>query len=110
MLQYKAQRAGIRFVLQEESYTSKASALDGDVIPTDDPKREDQYAFSGKRVKRGLYQAKDGRILNADVNGSYNILRKAVPTAFANGVEGVVVRPVWLTLARSVQPKALAAA
>jgi putative transposase len=110
MLEYKAKLAGIRFVLQEESYTSKASFLDGDPIPTYDPNRKEPPAFSGKRIKRGLYRAKDGRTLNADVNGSYNILRKALPTAFANGIEAVVVRPVRLTFAWSVQPKALAAA
>ncbi len=110
MLEYKAKLAGIRCVLQEESYTSKASFLDGDPIPTYDPKREEEPRFSGKRIKRGLYRARDGRCLNADVNGSYNILRKALPTAFANGIEGVVVRPVWLTFAWSVQPRALAAA
>ena len=110
MLEYKAKLAGIRCVLQEESYTSRASFLDGDPIPTFDPKQEGRYAFSGKRVKRGLYRAKDGRCLNADVNGSYNILRKALPDAFGKGIEAVVVQPVWLTLARSVQPCALAAA
>lgn len=110
MLAYKAQLAGIRCIVQEESYTSRASFLDGDAIPTYDPKQEGQYAFSGKRVKRGLYRAQDGRTVNADVNGSYNILRKALPTAFAHGIEAVAVRPVWLTFAWSVQPKALAAA
>ena len=112
MLAYKAKLAGIRLVLQEESYTSKASFLDGDPIPTYDPKREDKHVFSGKRVKRGLYQAKDGRTLNADVNGSANILRKALPNAFeADGIEAALaVRPVWLTFVWAVQPRALAAA
>ena len=110
MLEYKANRAGIRFVLQEESYTSQASFLDGDPFPAYDPKRENKPVFSGKREKRGLYRAKDGRTLNADVNGSYNILRKAVPDAFGKGIEAPVVAPVWLTFARSVQPRALAAA
>src|SRR5579883_1288107 len=110
LLEYKAKLAGIRFVLQEESYTSRASFLDGDPIPTYDPKREGQYAFSGKRIKRGLYRAGDGRCLNADVNGSYNILRKALPDAFGKGIEACVVAPVWLTFAWSVQPCALAAA
>jgi len=109
-LEYKAKLAGIRFVLQEESYTSRASFLDGDPIPTYDPSREDQHVFSGKRIKRGLYRARDGRRIHADVNGRYNILRKAVPDAFGQGIEALVVAPVWLTLARSVQPKALAAA
>ena len=110
MLEYKAKLAGIRFVLQEESYTSRASFLDGDPLPTYDPKQEGKYAFSGKRIKRGLYRAKDGRTLNADVNGSYNILRKALPDAFGKGIEALVVAPVWLPFAWSVQPKALAAA
>ena len=109
MLEYKAKLAGIQFVLQEESYTSKASFLDGDPIPTYDPKREAPPVFSGKRIKRGLYRAKEGLCLNADVNGSYNILRKALPDAFGKGIEALVVAPVWLTFAWSVQPGALAA-
>ncbi|HEY7347671.1 MAG TPA: transposase [Ktedonobacterales bacterium] len=111
MLAYKAKLAGMRFVLQEESYTSRASALDSDAMPLYDPKRAGKPVFSGKRIKRGLYQARDGRTVNADVNGSANILRKALPNAFeADGIEAVAVRPVWLTFAWSVQPRALAAA
>jgi putative transposase len=73
--------------LTEESYTSKASFLDRDSIPVYDPKREDKPKFSGKRIERGLYRASDGRLINADVQGSYNIIRKATPNAF--GTEGV---------------------
>src|SRR5262249_44833831 len=109
MLEYKAKLAGIRVVLQEESYTSQASFLDGDPIPTYDPNQKEPPVSSGKRVKRGLYRAKDGRCLNADVNGSYNILRKALPDAFGKGIEALEVAPVWLTFAWSVQPSALAA-
>lgn len=75
-LRYKCQLHGITVVTQEESYTSKASFLDGDDIPvygeTENPK------FSGSRIKRGLYRSGDGRLINADVNGSYNILRKGL--------------------------------
>ena len=75
-LQYKCQLLGITVVAQEESYTSKASFLDNDDIPiygeTENPK------FSGSRVKRGLYKSGNGRLINADVNGSYNILRKGL--------------------------------
>lgn len=88
MLEYKAKLAGIRFVLQEESYTSQASFLDSDPIPTYDPQQERKPVFSGKRVKRGLYRAKDGRTLNADVNGSYNILRKALASRLWQGDRG----------------------
>ena len=66
---------------QEESYTSKASFLDGDIIPVYG-KTDAQADFSGKRVHRGLYRTKEGTVLNADINGSANILRKCVPDAF----------------------------
>lgn len=72
-----AAKCGIPVVVQEESYTSKASVLDGDVIPTygiDD----DHVHFSGKRVKRGLYRSADGTFLNADVNGAANVIRKNI--------------------------------
>ena len=75
-LQYKCQLRGITVIVQEESYTSKASFLDNDDIPvygeTDNPK------FSGRRIKRGLYRAGNGQLINADVNGSYNIMRKGL--------------------------------
>jgi putative transposase len=103
MLSYKAELAGIRVIVQEESYSSKASFLDLDPIPVYDPKREDQPAFSGKREKRGLYRAKNGRRIQADVNGSYNIGRKALPDSFGQGIEAVAVRPVRLDV-RSVNP------
>lgn len=75
-LRYKCQLRGITVITQEESYTSKASFLDNDNIPvygeTDNPQ------FSGHRIKRGLYRSGNGRLINADVNGSYNILRKGL--------------------------------
>ena len=67
---------GIQFREQEESYTSKASALDLDEIPVYGEKTEGWKPL-GKRVKRGLYQSADGTEINADCNGSWNIGRKA---------------------------------
>ena len=89
MLAYKAELVGIRVIITEESYTSRCSFLDNEPI-----KKQETYA--GKRVKRGLFRASDGRLINADVNGSANIIRKVAPNAFADGVEAVVVRPVRL--------------
>lgn len=86
MLTYKAHLVGITVVFQEESYTSKASFLDRDPIPVYDPKRTEKPLFSGKRQYRGLYRAKDGRRIHADVNGSLNILRKAFPDSFGQGI------------------------
>ena len=75
-LRYKCKLRGITVIVQEESYTSKASFLDGDVIPVYGEVENPQ--FSGRRIKRGLYRSGDGRLINADVNGSYNILRKGL--------------------------------
>ena len=93
MLAYKARLMGIKVVIVEESYTSKASFLDRDSIPTYDPQRKRKPHFSGKREHRGLYRASDGRRINADVNGSYNILRKAFPDSFGQGTEAPAVVP-----------------
>jgi len=93
LLTYKAKLVGIQVTVQEESYTSKASFLDRDSIPTYDPKRPEKPRFSGKREKRGLYRASDGRRIHADINGSYNILRKAFCDSFGQQIAGAAVHP-----------------
>lgn len=74
---YLCKLYGIEFRLQEESYTSKASFFDGDKIPVYDKENPQEYIFSGKRIKRGLYQTSAGKLINADCNGALNILRKS---------------------------------
>ena len=74
---YLCKLYGIEFKLQEESYTSKASFFDGDEIPIYDKENLQEYIFSGKRIKRGLYQTSAGKFINADCNGALNILRKS---------------------------------
>jgi putative transposase len=97
MLTYKAELVGIQVNVTEERSTSKASFLDADPLPVYDAQRQQSPVFSGRRVKRGLYQAASGRRLNADVNGAYNILRKALPDAFrGKGIVGTAVCPVRL--------------
>ena len=84
MLRYKCQLEGINFIVQEESCTSKCSFLDNDYIPAF--KKDDKnFNPSGQRLKRGLYKPKAGHLINADLNRSLNILRKAVPNAFNEG-------------------------
>jgi transposase len=56
-------------------------------------KTEKEPMFTGKRIKRGLYKTSVGQLINSDVNASYNILRKAIPNAFSNGIESCVVQP-----------------
>ena len=76
-LKYKCQLLGIEVVEQEESYTSKASFIDYDPIPIWKNNGK-KYKFSGVREKRGLYKTKYGKVINGDVNGSYNILVKGL--------------------------------
>jgi putative transposase len=91
---YKAKEVGIKVSLTEESHTSKCSFLDLEEVCHHDH-------YRGKRVKRGLFRSFDGRLCNADVNGSYNIMRKVVPNAFSNnsnGIEGVGLHPVMVNI------------
>lgn len=89
-LQYKTEEIGSQVILQEESHTSKCSFLDSEPI-------EHHENYIGKRISRGLFRCGNGIIINADVNGSLNIGRKAIPKAFAkavaDGIEGVVLHP-----------------
>lgn len=91
MVKYKCELEGIKVIYHEESYTSKCSFLDLEPIC-----KHDKYM--GRRVKRGLFVSSNGTKINADVNGSYNIMIKAIPNAFADGIEGVGVHPLVLTI------------
>jgi len=76
ILRYKLEDNGIEYKEQEESYTSKASYLDNDDIPIYKEETE-EIKFSGRRIKRGIYKSKQGKIINADLNGALNILKKS---------------------------------
>ena len=76
-LEYLCKLYGLIFVEQEESYTSKSSFFDMDILPKFEADNSQNHFFSGKRIKRGLYQTSKGYIFNADVNGALNILRKS---------------------------------
>lgn len=101
MVAYKCQLVGIEVEWQEESYTSKASFLDLDAIPVYSEEKEGKHSFSGYRESRSWYKRRGvKKRVHADVNGAYNIMRKAIPTAFdalrastENGIEDVGVRP-----------------
>ena len=84
---------GIQVILTEERYTSRASFLDRDEIPVCVPTPAEEHRFSGRRDGR-WYRASGKRIIHSDVNGSYNIGRKVVPTAFDGpGIAAPAVRP-----------------
>lgn len=71
MLKYKCEAKGITVKIQEESYTSKCSFLDDEEVCK-------HVFYLGKRVKRGLFISSKGIEINADINGAYNILVKAI--------------------------------
>ena len=98
-IQYKAQLVGIKVTLQEESYTSKCSALDLEEIA----KHED-HAYAGKRIHRGLFLTAKSILLNADVNGALNILRKAIGDDFlwSSAVKDPPVKPCFEKVARLI--------
>ena len=76
ILKYKLEDNGIEYKEQEESYTSKASYLDNDEIPIY-KEETNEIKFNGRRIKRGIYKSKQGKIINADLNGALNILKKS---------------------------------
>jgi IS605 OrfB family transposase len=97
-IQYKCQSLGITTVIQEESYTSRASALDNDVLPVYGERPKNVVSlFSGKRIRRGLHQSKHG-IVNVDINGALNILRKATGEALGLACKGCVSSPIMMDL------------
>lgn len=79
---YKAGAIGVNVIFTEEAYTSQSSFLDKDALPNYETGKKTNPEFSGKRVKRGLYQSKEGVLINADCNGSANIGRKIMPKEF----------------------------
>jgi len=80
-IEYKAQLKGIHVLTVNENYTSKCSFMDNEPI-----KKHEKY--SGKRISRGLFKTSKGILLNADINGAYNIMKKAFPNAIsADGIE-----------------------
>jgi len=97
-IEQMCEQYGIAFIEQEESYTSKASALDLDEIPVFGEKPEG-WTPSGKRVKRGLYRSADSGTVNADCNGAWNIGRKAKVTGMqCKPARGVLTSPKRLRI------------
>ncbi|GCA95437.1 RNA-guided endonuclease InsQ/TnpB family protein [Microcystis aeruginosa] len=91
MLTYKGQLKGIKVIITEESSTSQSSALDRDELPK---YGEEKPLFKGKRLARGLYKMGTNQLLNADVNGAFNIIRKVIPDVIDQGIRGLPFNPL----------------
>jgi IS605 OrfB family transposase len=96
MLEFKCQEYRLKYLETQESHTSKCSAIDNEEV-----KHHDEYV--GKRIKRGLFQSKDGFLLNADVNGAINIARKSKVTAIqfntVEQIKGILAYPERIRVA-----------
>lgn len=99
-LESLCERYGIQVIEQEESYTSKASSLDGDMLPVWNADNPTPHEFSGKRIKRGLYRTAQGWVVNADGNGALNILRKHTSklNEFLGQFRGCLAQPLRVNL------------
>ena len=87
-LRYKAALAGMNFMTVEESYTSKTSFLDREKLYSyKSDKAPKKYNFLGNRFTRSLFKSKDGYIIHADINASFNIIRKVTGDSIYNFVE-----------------------
>ena len=91
MIKYKAEESGVGVLITEESYTSGCSFLDNEELS------KNTYDKS-RRIKRGLFRSNQGILINSDVNGAYNIIKKVVPNTFVEGIEGVHLHPIRVSV------------
>ena len=92
-LKYKCLLNNIECIITEESYTSKCSFIDNEPLQYSDN-------YLGKRVHRGLFKSNKGKLLNSDINGAFNIIRKVIPTFNVNslnyGIQDIAVYPTLI--------------
>ena len=89
---YKARDHGINVVLTEESDTSGTSFMENE-----QPNKH--YYDKSRRIHRGLFISNQGIAINADVNAAFQIMKKVFPNEFSDGIDGVVLHPVRVSIA-----------
>ena len=98
-LKYLCELYNINYIEQEESYTSKSSFFDNDTLPKLNLDGKEEYEFFGKRIYRGLYKTSKDKLINADINGALNILRKSKLIDLKNLQSiGFVVNPLRIKI------------
>ena len=105
ILKYKANLKGITVITTNESYTSQTSFLDGEKPCRENGNYHRKLKYlspSNRRIYRGLFQSNDGTLVNADVNGAYQIIRKVFSdvrfSKFNQEIRGLVLSPSKLTI------------
>lgn len=91
MIEYKAKEIGVEVILTEESYTSGTSFIDNEL-----PIKE--FYNKSRRIHRGLFRNSDGSLINSDVNGSYQIMKKVVPNKEILWNRGCALHPVVVSI------------
>ena len=66
---------------------------------------EHHDTYMGNRIKRGTFRSANGTLIHADLNASYNIIKKAIPEAFTNGIEGIGLYPRSLSIRQMITHK-----
>lgn len=90
-IKYKAEDIGIKIIMTEEGYTSGTSFIDGEL-----PIKENYN--KSRRVHRGLFKSNEGILINADLNGAYQIMRKVFSEVNSDGILGVDFHPVVINI------------
>ena len=102
LIKYKANLQGITVIMTNEGYTSQTSFLDNEqpIRQNGNVQRQKKGLTPAiRRIKRGLFKTNNGTLINADVNGALQIIKKVFPkVSFADGIVGVVLRPVKISL------------
>ena len=99
-IRYKAEERGINVIIHDENHTSKCSFLDHESV-------EHHDTYAGIRIKRGVFRSAKGILIHGDLNAVYNIIKKAIPEAFVNGIEGIGLYPRSLTIKQMITSKGL---
>ena len=87
LIKYKAKLEGIETIIINEAFTSGCSALDLEKL------NRNNYDKT-RRITRGLFKSNEGVKINADVNGSLNIMRKylkdkCIPSAIWSDMKSI---------------------
>jgi len=90
-LKYKCEDVGIKFIQTEESYTSGTSFLDNELPIKSNYNKK-------RRIHRGMFKSNDGKLINSDVNGSLQIIKKVFPNVFNDGIVGVYLHPIRVSI------------
>ena len=105
LLMYRTRKVGDIMHKVSKATIAYAKSLNIDTIVIGHNNGRKQSINMGKIIRRGACQSANGTLIHADLNGSCNIVRRAIPEAFANGIEGVELYPRSLSIRQMIISK-----